>query len=308
MDPYPEKAMFYNKPKVQKFKNTVIKNANKVVPKANDKETFICDNTTPIDSIFNIFVNTFHNYSTFYDFCNEENTKKNLFFETLVEYAGKGNFSAYYKNRISFLKNIGHVVNHTISCKENVGIYLHKLLGNIYSLKRILHCKKCNWNQFSTHATILPLIEISKEILQNKDFIKYFLTQNNNQFICGKCKNILEIHYEIKKFLIIDIEQQNLRLDIFKLPETIVFENKNFVLSGVIEYELFDSGHKKYVAFCRSVGGFWSRKDEKKKFNSIFKHGADLLVAMIIYVNKPNLFMMLKEFKIKKYLSLNICT
>ena len=278
--------MYYKKPKAKNLKSTLVKNGNTFLPKVHNKNVYVLENTSQIDSLFNIFFSSYNNFIKLNEFCKGPESKNELFFNTLDNFAlNSTKSSIYYENRLLMLLKVGEINKDTIHCRNNVGFYLTKLMGSVYSVTLNISCDNCNFTSTSNHQSILPSPNHSNNILKEHVFVNVILDELlKTEYACSLCKSSLKILYDFNKYICIDIENMCTEIRLSTIQNLLNFNNKQFVLSGVIEVENCAlSGLKKYTALCRSLQGFWIRKDTKKKFKNP-SESSIVKVALIIYI------------------------
>ena len=279
---FPEISMYYNKPNLKNFKKSVVANGNALAPKSLNQNVYVFEKTTQIDSVFNVFFHSYCNFIKFNEFC-KLHSKDELFFQS-IEVNGSKNVTNYHNNRLIMLLKIGEIVEDTIHCKKNVGFYLSELMGKINSLTMIIKCEICDFTQTSNHNNILPSLKISIAILEKNNFVEILLNELfKNHYACGKCNGSLQVQYNLNNYVSIDIEDQNLTIELCKIQQVLNYDSKEFILAGVIEFEVCTSGLKKYTALCRSLQGFWNTKENIKRFKNITEKNS-VKVAVIIYI------------------------
>ena len=230
LDAFPEIEMYYNKPdKGKKFKKAFIKNGNDMPSKNFNKKTYILENTSQIDAIFNIFVSSFHNFNEFNEYCNTEDIKKEIFFLTVQQYGISAiSLPGYYNNRMLMLLNIAEIKNDIVCCQRNLGSYFIKLMGSVHSIKMTIKCFTCIYDHTSFHNSITPSVQLSREIFENENLLKILFSKNKDLQVCNNCNNQLQVSYEFGKYIAIDIEHQSLQLVINNLQNVLSVQDKKF--------------------------------------------------------------------------------
>ena len=157
-------------------------------------------------------------------------------------------------------------------------------MGAAHSLTMIIKCTICNYTQNSNHNRITPSVNLMSQIMEKNNSIEILLTELfKNSYVCVECNNLLHIDYDLHDYLSLDFEEQDISVELGKIQPLLHHNSKEFVLGGVIEFEICESGFKKYTALCRSLQGFWSRKEDVKKFANI-NEKKFVKIAIIIYL------------------------
>lgn len=280
-----------NRPSGSRKKIKQIENGNLYPAKDNDDKIYVFENTSHIDSIFQTFVHAYTNIKSFKKFCDSVEIQKEEFFNLLTRYCEKFNTKLYYQKRLEILLQIGEVKNDFISCTNNAGFYFSKLCGTLAGISRTLYCTSCKKNMGESRHNTLEFssmhLEIIKEYIEKPNFVTCLF--NSQNLICGGCHSALEITYDYGEWILINLEDIDLTINIYNLHSSFVLKKKTFILIGVIEVcQSTNSPHKKYTSICRDLSGYWSRKEPGVgKFNKR-QPKINLKPALIIYINSTN--------------------
>ena len=86
-----------------------------------------------------------------------------------------------------------------------------------------------------------------------------------------------------------DLKNQNINVELYAINDRFILGNKEFILSGALEFQISESGNKDYTAYCRSVEGYRSRKKNNLKYRKKFqkkKMSDNLAILFYISANK----------------------
>lgn len=144
-------------------------------------------------------------------------------------------------------------------------------------------CNKCN-SDISYDRYVFDLdiddnnvFNIKEELLKNM-FLKDF---------CKQCHSTLDKTFEFQDYLALKPILENTVITLSKISETVELNQKTFFLAGVIAFTppSLKNSPKHYIAYCRSVNGFWQQRDNLKNKTVSVNKNTQLKVALILFVH-----------------------
>lgn len=211
------------------------------------------------------------------------------FLDTLFDYAQTGNDETYYKNRFHILRNKGKITNFQISCPEKIVKYFSAFMGENYAIRKTYSCSTCNNPSFEHKACSFELT--GSIYLETKNYFYDILKKISKQFLCGKCATILNTSLTIEDYLVVHLENLNLKILITELKNQIFIDNQVFDISGVIGFDIDSRGFKESNSYYKTVCNSWYFQNfcdgqiHKITQKSPFKI---VNVSLIIYIPREN--------------------
>ena len=155
-------------------------------------------------------------------------------------------------------------------------------MKNCSATKEILICDVYSIKK-TTNTLVIPIPNVKivwKEnyLMLQDELNQYFRTRSIH---CQNCNaDTARLTYELGSYLYIDVEDsykestyaqkheidaENFTTGLDSIPTQLKMQNFTYVLGGVIEYISGEIGH--YIAHCRSLTGFWIKRNDllKKK-------------------------------------------
>ena len=196
------------------------------------------------------------------------------------------NLTTLYAERVKLITQLCDDDQDKICWKKSIGQFYEKIMYP--TILKKYYCETCSivTYNYSNHIKLFF-----------KDFISEDLTalvENslNETSYCDKCREKMNIQYDLRDILCIDIENLiNNENDSIKL-ETVIDRldvgTKKLLLVGVIGFEepINNKKLRHYVAYCRDIHGHWLIFNDAATSNQARQIKADSMVnvALIIYI------------------------
>ena len=166
--------------------------------------------------------------------------------------------------RLLILLKHGNKVNDEIFCNDKIGIFLTKMMENIYCFKEVSRCENCDLIKNETETRIIVSSKVTPHNIKN--LTQYLNTYFRDRNICSKCNKGLNVTREFGPFMIIDVENLNLFEFLQLIPTTLDIINKKIVLIGVIGSVLQKLvGETQFIAYCRTLANLWYEHNDIKR-------------------------------------------
>ena len=273
----------------KEFNSIELSNGNKVLPPRINRIQYIFDSTAIYDATFFIFYSSYNIFQEFGKFCDTDNSG-NKFLAAIRDFVKNQNNKKFQENRLNILLEIGELHIDQIKFQENLTYYFNKLMGQKFSLTRETFCSNCNITKEMHYNYILPCAKLTSDTLKTKYFVRDLLF--SNKLICSICNNILITEYASHHYIAVDLENQHININLNEIEDTLFFDNKAYILSGAIEVENSKAENKNYIAYCRTIQGFWVKKDCKVKKKKITKSSNSKLfvkLAFLIFIKSQDI-------------------
>ena len=178
----------------------------------------------------------------------------------------------------------------TISLEKNIGYYFSKLLDKTTFIIKIIKCENCNIKFKQTNHNYIEYFhgyQLKPEMLKKENFVRNMLFYGKEQYICSYCKSNLTLEYDVRGCIAIDFENQNINIKLCEISHAFTLGKKKFILSGAIGFKITEARNKNYIAYSRSIQGFWFKHNNTKKKRSQYglNSNVSIKLSMLIYVS-----------------------
>lgn len=137
-----------------------------------NNNTFIFENSSIFDSMFEVFASAYRNLTSFQNYCNEElydpktPAKKYFFLNNVISWCKNGNFKSIYAYRARMILKHGQRNKTIIFLREKLADLFVGLIGSeSFLMEETVQCNKCG--EFQEHARVVQLGDITKEKIGN---------------------------------------------------------------------------------------------------------------------------------------------
>lgn len=243
-------------------------------------------------SVFDSLAELFHfmckNIKGFDSYCESSKCAdlKTCFFSAIWALYKSGQVQTMYKHRADILYACGEVGEVFIDINETPGNFLSTLLRegsrNLHFAFR--QTKLCTVCGYQNEISVVTLEVNCQQLSDLETILKSFFLN----IACEKClNNSLLVDYDLKRFLAIDVESNNIDSFLNTIPNCLNFiGEKKYLLSGVLSVKSFKNTESKhYTAFCRLPDDRWFKRDNSDKpTTNALKSYPRITVAMIFYI------------------------
>lgn len=175
-----------------------------------------------------------------------------------------------------------------VSCSKSLQEYLAIFFGENYSLTYSSSCSKCELLAIKESHSIKA---DGIETIISDEYLEILVNESCKIFVCNLCKSLMRTSLGIRNYLIVDVQDSDLSINILKLKNDLVVNKEIFDIAGVITYSVNKgNGLKEYQGFyklsCKTwyYQNFYEKKERKvgKNYKEISQ------VALIMYVPRSD--------------------
>lgn len=283
-------------------KRKVLENCNLFTVVKGLKEKISISTSSNFDSIFEIILTIYYEFSKFNVFINncllENMGPEALFLKCLQNYVKDMNLNKLYKARTEMIKNCYSTHEEgLLQTKDVFRIICNKTVGEMYrklmipSIFQEWMCNICSQPKYSNHSTI----QMSLKEASDGDILKNIVKSLNTPLMCNTCNRQMIVNKMIFQcILCFDVEhnERGTKECLFNLNElktSIKVNDKEFVLIGVVGFEepICNRTERHYIAWTKHLLEKWwyqfNDTEITKKFLITRKKIIMVNIALIVY-------------------------
>lgn len=149
-------------------------------------------------------------------------------------------------------------------------------------------CTGCNKSdKMTTHALSVE----SMETIETNNFLDKTIQKISKNFSCNECMIMVETSVKIQNYLVVDIEDCKMQINVKNLKNEIWVQDECFEIVGAISYVVGVNGKKEYQSYHKSITHVWKFQNfHDGKEHNVTKKCSKSTFSLLIYIPKPNYF------------------